>query len=160
MKKIGMTLLVMIAGLFCVQSVSAASPKKVGVYVEGKISADERTIISSSVMSRISTNKDYVAFERNKDFLNGMTKEVDWQLSGEVPVSEIREVGARLGVDYVIVIDVVIKRDVTYMSGELIELETGRVIKSLNGERDGNDVSVLKALATNIAYRLLSNKSK
>lgn len=149
-------MLAVMAAMVCAQTVSAASPKKVAVYVEGKISESDRTIVSSAVMGRISGNKDYVCFERNRDFLNGMTKEVDWQLSGEVPVSEIREVGTRMGVDYVIVVDVVIKNDKTFMSTELIDLVSGKVLKTITGERVGKDTSVLKALATNLTYRLIS----
>ena len=156
MKKFCLMMLVMMAALVCAQTVSAAPPKKVAVYVEGKISESDRTIVSSAAMGRISGNKDYVCFERNRDFLNGMTKEVDWQLSGEVPVEEIREVGARFGVDYVIVLDVVLKNDKTFMSSELIDLVSGKVLKTITGEREGNDTSVLKALATNLTYRLIS----
>lgn len=160
MKKSVLFLFVLLSVLLCTPAVFAASPKKVAVYVEGPLSFSDKSLISSAVMSRISGNKEYVCFERNKDFMNALTKEQDYELSGDVPEHEIREVGERMGVDYVIVVNAKIKRDKTFMSCELLELVTGRVLKSVSGERDGDGIDVLKALATNCAYRLVSKKSK
>ena len=100
-------------------------------------------------------------FERNEAFINALTREQDYQLSGEVPEKEIREVGERLGVDYVLAVNVVINRDeICHMTAKLINLETGEIEKTANQHRDYTDSSVLTALANNVAYRLLNKKSK
>lgn len=135
--------------------------KKVAVYVKGNISKEDRSIIYSSVISRISGNKDYVAFERNEAFIKALMDEHDYQLSGEVPDDEIRGVGERMGVDYVIVLNTVItKNDKCNMSARLIELETGKIVKSVSLERDYQDSDVLPNMANNVAYRLINKKSK
>lgn len=86
-------------------------------------------------------------------------KEQDYQLSGEVPESQIRKVGERFGVDYVIAIDAAIFDDKTcHMSGRLINLETGEVIKTANQQRRFEGTATITAMANNIAYRLLVNK--
>lgn len=149
---------VVLAGLFSV-SASAAS-KKVAVYVEGDISDANKKVVTAAVMSRLSGNKEYAPFERTDAFISALTKEQDYQLSGEVPENQIRAVGQRLGVDYVIAVDVTHNDRVCHMTARLIELETGAILKSVNAQRKYTDSSVYTALGNNVAYRLLSKKSK
>lgn len=138
-----------------------AASKKVAVYVEGQMSKAEKSIVSSAVLSRISSSKDYTAFERNEAFISAMIKEQDYQLSGEVSEKEIRGVGEQLGVDYVIVVNAVVSdENYCHMSARLIELTTGEIIKSVNLKRKYADPEVLSSMANNVAYRLINKKSK
>lgn len=138
-----------------------AQTKKVAVYVEGQVSEDDKSIVSSAVLARMSGNKEYAPFERNDSFISALTHEQDYQLSGEVPEREIRKVGERFGVDYVVAVNVIIKRDETcHMSARLINLESGAIVKTVNANRKYTDSSVLTALANNVAYRLLNKQSK
>lgn len=138
-----------------------AAPKKVAVYVEGDVSKSQKSIVSDCVLSRMSGNKDYAPFERNEAFIKALTKEQDFQLSGEVPEDEIREVGERLGVDFVIAVNVIItKDDICHMSARMINLESGAIIKSVSQKREFENSEVLTAMANNVAYRLLNKKSK
>lgn len=138
-----------------------AQTKKVAVYVEGRMSNDDKSIVSSAVLARMSGNKDYAPYERNESFIDALTEEQDFQLSGEVPEKEIRKVGGRLGVDYVVAIHVVFKNDDTcHMAAKLINLETGAIVKTVNVHRKYTDASVLTAMANNVAYRLLNKSSK
>ncbi len=160
MKRI-VALLVLVFGLtaFAVDAVGA--PKKVAVYVEGEISNANKSIINSCVLARLSGNSDYKAFERNSAFVKALDKEQDFQVSGEVPEKEIREVGKRLGVDYVIVVVVVISDDDRcHMSARLIDLVTGEMVKSVSLQREYTGSDVLTNMANNIAYRLINKKSK
>lgn len=160
MKKISILLALLFACSFFSFDASAVA-KKVAVYVEGEISNDNKTIISTAVLSRMSGNNDYAPFERNETFIDALNQEQDFQLSGEVPEREIREVGERLGVDYVLAVNVIISSDdVCYMSARLINLETGAILKTVNLNRKYTDSSVLTTLANNVAYRLLNKKSK
>ncbi len=77
----------------------AMAAKKVAVYAEGEITKATKSIVCSSVLSRLSGNKDYKAFERNSSFVNALNKEQDFQTSGDVPEKEIRSVAQRMGVD-------------------------------------------------------------
>ena len=138
-----------------------AQAKKVAVYVEGGISNDDKSIVSSAVLARMSGNKEYAPFERNEAFIEALTHEQDYQLSGEVPEKEIRKIGERYGVDYVVAVNVIIKDDgVCHMVAKLINLETGAIIKTVNGSRKYTESSVLTTLANNVAFRLLNNQSK
>lgn len=140
---------------------ATAAGKKVAVYVEGDMSEADKSIVSSAVLSRLSGNKEYRAFERNDAFINALTKEQDYQLSGDVLEKEIRAVGERMGVDYVIVVNAVVSADdQCHMSARLIDLVTAEIIKSVNLKREYTDSGVLSTMANNVAFRLLNKKSK
>ena len=82
-------------------------------------------------------------------------------MSGEVPEKEIRAVGERMGVDYVIVLNVVISSDdQCHMSARLIDLVTGEVVKSVNIKREYTGSDILANMANNVSYRLINKKSK
>lgn len=139
----------------------SAQTKKVAVYVEGEIGCKDKSIVSSAVLARMSDNKEFAPFERNESFIDALTAEQDYQLSGEVPKNEIRAVGERLGVDYVVAINVILNRDnICHMTAKLIDLETGAILKTINVQRKYTDSNVLTALANNVAYRLLNRQSK
>lgn len=160
MKKILVMMILVLSGAMFAES-AFAQTKKVAVYVEGEVSNKVKSIVNSAVLARMSGNKGYAPFERNEAFINALTKEQDYQLSGEVPEEEIREVGERLGVDYVVAVNVAISRDdVCHMAARLINLETGAIVKTVNANRKYTDSSVLTTLANNVAYRLLNNRSK
>lgn len=142
-------------------SQAATTSKKVAVYVEGAMSKSDKTIISSAILTRMSGNKDYTPYERNTSFINALNKEQDYQLSGEVSEKEIRKVGERMGVDYIIVVSTIISDDnQCHMSARLINLQSGEIIKSVNLQRDYIGTQTLSTMANNIAYRLLNKKSK
>lgn len=159
MKKITILLLLFLSCVYFAENVSAAS-KKVAVYVEGEISNSNKSIVSSAILARMSSNKEYIPFERNETFIDALNNEQDFQLSGEVPENEIRKIGNRLGVDFVIAINVIFSDDICYMSARLINLETGEIVKTTNINRKYTSTSVLTALANNVGYRLLNKKSK
>ena len=145
---------------FCASTQTAfAAPKKVAVYVTGQMDQTAKTAISSSVLSRLSDNKDFIPFERDNAFLEAITDEQDFQLSGEVSVKEIRAVGEKLGVDYLIVVNGVVPSDgKVHMTAKLINLTTGEVKKSVSAQREYSDEDVWYKLANNVAYRLLNQK--
>lgn len=160
MKKISILILLVFTCAMFAETASAKT-KKVAVYVEGKISKENKSVVNSAVLARMSGNKDYTPFERNESFIKALDREQDYQLSGEVPEKEIREVGERLGVDYVVAVNVVINTDdICHMTAKLINLETGEIEKTVNVQREYTDTSVLTALANNVAYRLLNKHSK
>lgn len=160
MKRITFLFVMLVACLgFATQAMAA--PKKVAVYVEGQMSKSDKSIVSSAVLARMSGNKDYKPYERNDAFINALNKEQDYQLSGEVPETEIRKVGERMGVDYVIVVNAVVSSDdQCHMSARLINLESGEIIKSVNLRREYEGSQTISAMANNVAYRLLNKKSK
>ena len=160
MKKVVLFILMAIVSITFAHQATAA-PKKVAVYVEGCIDKNDKSIVNSAVIARMSGNNDYIPFERNSSFINALDKEQDFQVSGDVPEKEIRAIGQRMGVDYVIVVNVVNSDDyICHMSARLIKLVTGEIIKSVSLKREYTGSDVLSNMANNIAYRLLNNKSK
>lgn len=146
--------------LTCV-GVSLAVPKKVAVYVDGDMSRTDKTIVNSSVVARISDNKDYRAFERNGMYVNALDKEHDYQVSGEVSLNEIRPLGEQMGVDYVVVVVALISSDnQCHMTARLIDVATGEIVKSVSISREYEGSSTLTNMANNVAYRLLNKRSK
>ena len=148
--------------MFCVCGLDAsAAGRKVAVFVEGNVTKVQKSMINSAFMARLSGNKEYRAFERNEAFLKALEKEHDFQLSGCVPDNEIRKIGERFGVDFVIAVNAVVTDDEqSQMSARLIDLVSGEVLKTCNASREYENSSTLTALANNVAYRLLSKKSK
>lgn len=154
-----LTVVSVFIGLFGVDSFAAA--RKVAVFVEGNITKNQKSMVNSAVMSRLSGNKEYKVFERNDAFLKALEREHDYQLSGEVSEDQIRKIGERLGVDYVIAVcAVVTDDDQCQMSARLIDLESGEVLKTCNASREYENSSTITALANNVAFRLISKKSK
>lgn len=149
----------MIVGFFSLDSYAAS--KKVAVFVEGNISKEQKSMVNSAIMQRLSGNKEYRAFERNSAFLKALEREQDYQLSGEVSDDQIRKVGERFGVDYVIAVNAVITSDdQCQVSARLINLESGEVLKTCNAHREYEGSSTITALSNNVAYRLLSKQSR
>ena len=158
MKRI--TFMLLLTLVFCAFAQPAIAAKKVAVYVEGEISQDDKAIISSSVLARLSNTKDYTAYERNEAFINSLNKEQDFQLSGEVLEKEIRKVGERIGVDNVIVVNVIISGKNCHMSARMLDLVSGEILKSVDLQRKYTDSDVIKNMTNNIAYRLINKRSK
>lgn len=161
MKKFLVLGLVMISCLAF--STAAFAQKKTAVYVEGNISKEEKSMVNSAAMARLSGNKEYKQFERNETFLQSMLKEQDYQVSGEVPEKEIRNIGQRMGVDYVIVLVVnLLDNDSYNMSGRIINIVTGEVSKSVDQTRkiENFDDNILVAMTKNVVYRLIDKRSK
>ncbi|MDE6279232.1 MAG: hypothetical protein K2M05_04600 [Paramuribaculum sp.] len=161
MKKIAVFFAILLTSITFAAQAMTPAPKKVGVYVEGGIDRAQRSVINSAVLARLSGNKDYVAFERNSAFIKAIDKEHDYQVSGEVPEREIRSIGEKLGVDYVIVINAeIIDDEQCHMSARLINLVTGEIIKSVSINREYTGSADLTNMANNVAYRLINKKSK
>ena len=157
MKRILAFLLLSLTSFYCT-SVYAAAQKKTAVYVQGHLTELQYNIVSSSVIERLYDNPKFKLFERNEDFLGAIINEQDFELSGDVAPEEIREIGKKLGVDYVIVVRVSFDEDRIYMTGRLLNIETGEILKSIALDRKGTDNKILKNLALTLSYKLLQSK--
>jgi len=133
---------------------------KVSVVVEGQLTETQEQIVNSAFTARLSSSKDFTVFERNDTFLNALTREQDYQVSGNVPDDQIRKIASRYGVDYVVTVNVNTEEDNLYMSARLIDIETGKVVKTVNQDRASSSLKTLKNLSNNVAYRLIDKKSK
>lgn len=144
-----------------VSTIAEAQVKeKVAVYVSGNVSGNYKKIIGSKAVTRISRSEDYAAVERTDAFLNVLTKEQDYQLSGEVRDDQIAALGVRFGVKYVAVFEATQTYDMGFISARLINVENGMIIKSTDANRTINSTEDWVAITNNVAYRLIDARSK
>lgn len=136
------------------------SKEKVAVYISGNVGSNYKKIISSKAVSRISRSENYAAVERTDAFLEVLTKEQDYQLSGEVHDDQIAELGRRFGARYVAVFEVTETDDIGFVSARMIDVESGLIIKSADTSREIKSSEDWTAMANNVAFRLVSAKSK
>lgn len=159
MKRISKPLATLLLMLLCV-SFTVEAKDKVAVFVEGNVNAVQEQIVNNAFMSRLSSSSRLVVLERNNLFLNAITREHDYQTSGEVPESQIRRIAVKYGADYVIAVSVIIEDDELYMSARIINIETGAVEKTVSQDRQWAGNKTLRNMANNVAYRLLDQFSK
>lgn len=142
-------------------SAQAQEKEKVAVYVTGAIENADLKIIGSKAVSRISRSDEYVAVERTDTFLKAITREQDYQLSGEVRDDQIAALGKRFGVRYVAVFEVSrLGDDSCFIAARMIDVESGLVRKSIDANRKIASTNDLVALTNNVAFRLISKTSK
>lgn len=134
--------------------------EKVAVYVSGDINSKHKKIISSKAVSRISRSENFTAVERTDAFLDVLTKEQDYQLSGEVRDDEIAKLGRRFGAKYVAVFEVTEVNDVGFISARMIDVEGALIIKSADTNRKIKSTEDWVKITNNVAFRLVSEKSK
>lgn len=89
-----------------------------------------------------------------------LTKEQDYQVSGEVRDDQIAEISARFGVRYVAIFDANQIEDTGFMTARLIDVESGLVVKSVDNNRKIQSLNDWINISNNVAYRLVSEKSK
>lgn len=138
----------------------AQAKEKVAVYVSGSLSSNYKKIISAKAVSRISRSENFVAVERTEAFLSVLTKEQDYQLSGEVRDDQIAELGMRFGARYVAVFEATKTYDTGFVSARMIDVESGMIIKSADISRQINSTEDWVAITNNVAFRLVSKNSK
>ncbi len=134
--------------------------EKIAVYLTGEIADSYKKIISSKAVSRISRSREYVAVERTEDFLNLLTKEQDYQLSGEVDDEQIAAIGKRFAARYVAVFEASEADGTGFISARLIDVESGLIVKSVDANRKVKSSEEWIALTNNAAFRLISKNSK
>ncbi|MDE6006476.1 MAG: hypothetical protein K2G67_02860 [Muribaculaceae bacterium] len=133
-----------------------AAPKTVAIYVDGDITRAQNQIVNSAISERMMQYPSYAIFERNETFINAINQEHDYQLSGEVSLDQIRKIGKKYGVNYVVSVVVVKDQGRTYMTAKIINIESGQIMKQSTLDRPGGDTKELQALANQVIYRILN----
>lgn len=142
--------------VFVACSAICCAQTKVAVYIttSNEIDQSMRKIIGGQLVSAIVENKRYSAVERTTDFLNQISKEQKYQMSGNVDDSQISELGKQFGVNKVCVADVMGYKSSYYIQARLIDVESA-TIEATSEEILVNDelheiVRVAKILASNL----------
>ena len=135
--------------------------KKVAVYVTGEdVESSVLKVLGARLVTAITSSGDFAAVERTSEFLEALTKENDYQASGEVRDSQIAKLGQKFGVKYVAVADVSSAFDELFVAARLINVETGLVEKAYDAYGPAETMTQLISLAQNVAEGLLKGLSR
>lgn len=115
--------------LLAVTMRTMAQEKKVAVYVTGEDSPMNQ-ILADHLVDDIAQSGKYKAVERTASFLQELSKEQDYQRSGNVDEADISRLGKQFGVDYVCVATILDVWDEKYLTSRLIDVETAEVVAS------------------------------
>lgn len=134
----------------------AAPKKKVAVYMTGSdVDSSIKKVIGSKIVSAVTNTSGFAAVERTSDFLAALSKEQDYQASGEVRDSQIAKLGQRFGVRFVIVADVNEVFDEYFIDARLINVETGLVERTADVTGEMNSAQQVVRMAQTLAADLL-----
>ena len=115
--------------LLAVTMCAAAQNKKVAVYVTGEDNPMNQ-ILGDRLVDGIAQSGKYKAVERTASFLQELSKEQDYQRSGNVDEADISRLGKQFGVDYVCVATILDVWNEKYLTSRLIDVETAEVVAS------------------------------
>ena len=131
--------------------------KKVAVYTSGEMDSSIKKIIGAKMITAITNSGDFAAVERTSDFLAAMSKERDYQTSGEVKNSQIAKLGQKFGVKYVVVADINEAFDEIFITARLINVETGLVESSYDYNGVADSMQELINASQNVISGLFKN---
>lgn len=135
--------------------------KKVAVYVTGSdVDNSIKKVLGAKIVTAITQSSDFAAVERTSEFLGALSKETDYQTSGEVRDSQIAKLGQKFGVKYVAVADVSEAFDELFVAARLINVETGSVEKAYDVNGPAESMQQLISLSKQVADGLLSGLSR
>lgn len=118
----------------------SAQKQNVAVYIPAtnEISVETQKIIGNELVSAIVSTNKYNAVERTSEFLYQLSKEQNYQRSGNVDYAEISRLGRQYGADIVCVVETTPYESLFYIAARLIDVEkatilnTARTTSSLN----------------------------
>ena len=130
--------------------------KKVAVYMTGsEVDNSIKKVIGSKIVSAVTNTSGFAAVERTSDFLDALTKEQDYQTSGEVRDSQIAKLGQRFGVRFVIVADINEVFEEYFIDARLINVETGLVERTADVTGVMNSAQQVVKMAQTLSADLL-----
>ncbi len=153
MKRIFFSLVAMLC-LFGSVATAQTVKQKVAVYVTGDADAGYKKVIGSKMVSGITRSDSYIAVERTADFLAELAKEQDYQTSGAVSDNQIVRLGQQFGVRYVLVADISEVFDSMFVAARLIDVQTGQIKKSAEGNLISESLDGLTELSDTIVSAL------
>lgn len=132
-----------------------SAKKNVAVYLTGDQPENVKTIIGSKMVYYITQSDDFSAIERTSDFLEALSSERDYAVSGEVSNSQIVKLGQQFGARYVAVINATDAFGELYITSRLINVETNGIDASYDAYGTANSISELSEMASKLAEGLL-----
>lgn len=154
MKKLFFLCLSILVGSLC-----ANAATKVAILVDGPIDEADKFIIESRVGNALKTSK-FIILERTQEFRSLLTQEEAYQLSGDVPPSEICKLGERWGATYVIGIYVVETRNTMVATAKIMNVRTGRTLTTVSNHRIINNASDLIVFGATLGVNIKREADK
>lgn len=141
--------------LWCGIASAQPSKRNVAVYVTGDASNGYKKVVGSKLVTGITRSEEYVAVERTADFLNELSKEHDYQISGAVSDNQIARLGQQFGVQYVLIADVSELFGSLFISARMIDVQTAQITKSVDNSQNVDSIESLSNLAEGIALNII-----
>ena len=155
--KIKKVAIIAVVAMCVAGAANAQSKQKVAVYVTGESSNSYKKVIGSKMVSAITQTNNYAAVERTADFIVELNKEHSYQRSGAVNDNQIAKLGEQFGVRFVVVVDVTELFGAVFIAARMINVQTGLIITTAEGDMEINGMSDLVEISENVAYSLVNN---
>lgn len=131
----------------------AKGASKIAIFVDGLIDESDKFVIESRVGTELS-GSGLTILERTQNFLDLVTKEQSYQLSGEVSPREVCQLGERWGATVVIAIYVVESRGSMVATAKIINIKTGRVLGTISNHRSCRTMDDVIVFAATLGVNL------
>jgi hypothetical protein len=155
MKKVFVLMLAITCAATVVVAQQSQSKKKVAVYVTGEGNAGTKKVIGTKLVSAITQTDEYAAVERTSDFLRELSKEQEYQRSGNVDDNQIAQLGKQFGVSFVCVADVSEVFGSTFLAARMINVNTGLITATAEQDKEISGMSDLVEISEGVAAQLV-----
>jgi curli biogenesis system outer membrane secretion channel CsgG len=118
--------------IFFMPLLNIFSQQKVAVYVTGGNDSGLNKVLGDKLVEAFVKSGKYSAIERTNVFLEELSKEHDYQRTGNVKDDELSRLGKQFGVQFVCVAEVSDVFGEKYISARLINVESAEVIMTSN----------------------------
>lgn len=137
-----------------VTSIAASAATKVAIMVDGTIDESDKSIIYSRIATVLNANKKLDVLERESEFMDMLTKEQAYQLSGEVAPSEICKLGLRWGANYIIGVYITENRGNMVAQAAIINTKTGKSLIKISNHRSIKSFEDLTVFAQTLGVNI------
>lgn len=142
--------LAIICTAFATEAIGAT---KIAIFVDGTIDESDKFVIESRVGTALN-GTGLTVLERTQNFLDMVTKEQAYQLSGEVSPKEVCQLGERWGATTVIAIYIVESRGTMVATAKIINVKTGRVLGTISNHRSCRTMDDVIVFASTLGVNL------
>ena len=160
LRNINLFIIIVLGALGFGASAQSTTKTKVAVYVTGDVDSSVKKILGAKLVTAITASGEFAAVERTADFLAALSRESDYQTSGEVRDSQIARLGQKFGVKFVVVADANEAFDEMFVASRLINVESGLVERAYDANGPAETMQQLIDIAEKVTAGLIGNGSR
>lgn len=160
LRNIHLFIIIVFGALVFGASAQSTTKTKVAVYVTGDVDSSVKKILGAKLVTAITASGEFAAVERTADFLAALSRESDYQTSGEVRDSQIARLGQKFGVKFVVVADANEAFDEMFVASRLINVESGLVERAYDANGPAETMQQLIDIAEKVTAGLIGNGSR